>query len=104
MYESAGAAWRLEVAALKLALGGGGSGPDGGGAGRMGRMVVEVKPFASFERPSKLLGELKLSLSLGRSTCTVELLEDRGGNMGRSKDGPVSLYILVPAVSLFMRC
>ena len=54
----------------------------------MGRIVVEVKPSASFERPSDMLGELKLSPSLGRVTCNRELLEDRGGNMGRSKDGP----------------
>lgn len=54
----------------------------------MGRMVVEVKPSASFERPSDVLGVLKLSLSLCRVTCNKELLEDRGGNIGRSKDDP----------------
>lgn len=67
-------------------------------------MVVEVKPSASFERPSDVLDELKLSLSLGRVTCNKELLEDRGGNMGRSKDEPVPWYIAAPFESLFTRC
>lgn len=54
----------------------------------MGRMVVEVKPSASLERPSDVLEEEKLSPSLARFTCSKELLDDRGGNMGRSKDVP----------------
>lgn len=70
----------------------------------MGRMVVEVKPSASFERPSDVLDGLKLSPSLGRVTCNNELLEDRGGNMGRSKDELAPWYMPAPFESLFTRC
>jgi hypothetical protein len=84
VYESPVEAWRLDVGVLKLEPGGAGSGPDGGGAGRIGKAVVVGKPSVSFVRPRKLVGGLKLSPSLDRVTGNVELLDDRGGNMGRS--------------------
>lgn len=59
---------RLEVEPLKLPVGGGGRGPDGGGAGRIGR--------------------LKASPVLGRFVVErPDVLDVRGGKTGRSKTG-----------------
>lgn len=59
---------RLELELLRLPVGGGGRGPDGGGAGRIGR--------------------LKASPVLGRFVVdTTDVLDVRGGNVGRSKTG-----------------
>lgn len=87
MYGSPLVACRLEAMVRRLALGGGGRGPDGGGAGRIGKTVVELKLSISFGRLGRPLTKLKASPSLGRSCDTTGLLDVRGGNIGRSKDG-----------------
>lgn len=59
---------RLEEEPLRLPVGGGGTGPDGGGAGR--------------------IGMLKASPALGRFVDDkTEVLDVRGGKSGRSKTG-----------------
>lgn len=77
-------ACRLKAGDRRLAPGGGGSGPEGGGAGRMGKTLVMFKLSVSLGRLCKTPAVMKLSLSLGRSGSTVELLDVRGGKMGRS--------------------
>lgn len=65
---------RLEEEPLRLPVGGGGRGPDGGGAGRIGR--------------------LKASPVLGRFVDDrTEVLDVRGGKSGRSKTGAWVAYM-----------
>ena len=65
---------RLELEPLKLPVGGGGRGPAGGGAGRIGR--------------------LKASPVLGRFVFErIDVLEVRGGKIGRSKIGAGAGYM-----------
>ena len=94
---------RLVVEALKFEEpGGGGSGPDGGGAGRIGRTVVEFRAGLSLG----LVGRpgLKPSTSRGRAVGGPEVLDFRGGNC-RSELAIWEGYKLDPLLSVrVVRC
>lgn len=102
LYVSPLGTWRLEAAFRKLALGGGGNGPEGGGAGRIGKTVVELKLSVSFERCCEPFEMPKESLSLERSGSTTGLLDVRGGKNGRSNEdtGVEYALTLVPFTSV----
>ena len=71
---------RLEADVLRLVSGGAGSGPEGGGAGRMGRLKVST----SFEPLDDPVFTLYSSPSLGRPPDMREALDVRGGYGKRS--------------------
>ena len=84
---------------LRLGSGGAGSGPNGGGAGRIGN-VVELKfPLSLGWLGRPLLG-LKLSPSRRRPDDGADiLLEVRGGKPERSKIALCDGYMPVPLTS-----